>query len=91
MFTNTDSNNGNLVFLFNLLIRYLTESGDHYLRKSNESLQIVKCDLSQNLAEAVYVDSPHWNLAQDNISEIAIVINSTLITDNGRGILQFSR
>ncbi|XP_054261454.1 protein bark beetle-like isoform X2 [Macrosteles quadrilineatus] len=71
--------------------RYLTESGEHYLRHSNESLHVIGCDLSHNGAEAVLIDSPHWSLAQTNISEISLVFNNTLITDNGRGILQFSR
>lgn len=71
--------------------RYLNEYYEHYLRKSNESIQLIGCDLSHNKEEAIYVDSPYWNIHESNISEITILINNTLITDNGRGILQFSR
>ncbi|XP_063975508.1 protein bark beetle isoform X4 [Diachasmimorpha longicaudata] len=71
--------------------RYLDEFGNHFLRKSNESIQLVNCEISHNQEEAIYVLSPHWNIYTSNISEIAIHVNNTLITDNGRGILQYSR
>lgn len=75
----------------NICSRYLTESGEHYLRHSNESLEVVGSDISHNNGEALYVDSPHWSLHESNISEITFVINGSLVTDNGRGLLQFSR
>ncbi|CAG5108295.1 Similar to bark: Protein bark beetle (Drosophila melanogaster) [Cotesia congregata] len=71
--------------------RYLDELGDHYLRKANESIRLVNCEISHNQDEAIYVHSPLWNVLTSNISEITIHINNTLITDNGRGIVQFSR
>ncbi|KAF6211152.1 hypothetical protein GE061_014267 [Apolygus lucorum] len=71
--------------------RYFTELGDYYLRKSNESIHVVGCDISFNKGEAVYVDAPFWATNYSNISEITFVFNSSLITDNGRGIYQFSR
>ncbi|XP_066905697.1 protein bark beetle [Halyomorpha halys] len=71
--------------------RYITEVGEHYLRKSNESIQVIGCDISHNKGEAVLVDAPHWSVTPSNISEITIIFNSTLITDNGRGFFQFSR
>nr|XP_003703916.1 PREDICTED: uncharacterized protein LOC100876764 [Megachile rotundata] len=71
--------------------RYLDEIGDHFLRKANETIQLVGCELSHNQEEAIYVHSPHWNIFQTNLSEIAIHINDSLITDNGKGIYQFSR
>lgn len=71
--------------------RYLTESGEHYLRHSNETIQVVSSDISHNHGEAIFVDSPHWSLAETNISEITFAMNGSLMTDNGRGILQFSR
>lgn len=75
----------------NICSRYLTESGEHYLRHSNESLEVVGSDISHNNGEALFVDSPHWSLHESNISEITFVINGSLVTDNGRGVLQFSR
>ncbi|EFN78073.1 Lysyl oxidase-like protein 4 [Harpegnathos saltator] len=71
--------------------RYLNEIGDYFLRKANETIQLVDCEISHNREEAVYVYSPYWNIYQSNISEISIHINSSLITDNGKGIHQFSR
>uniref|UniRef100_A0A1V1FT29 Putative CTL17 isoform B n=1 Tax=Reticulitermes speratus TaxID=60591 RepID=A0A1V1FT29_9NEOP len=71
--------------------RYLNEIGDHFLRKSNESIQLFGCDISYNTEEAVFVHSPFWDVHYSNISEITVMINNSLITDNGRGIFQFSR
>ncbi|XP_015436907.1 PREDICTED: protein bark beetle [Dufourea novaeangliae] len=71
--------------------RYLDEIGDHFLRKANESVQLVGCEISHNQEEAIYVNSPYWNIYRTNLSEIAIHINDSLITDNGKGIYQFSR
>ncbi|KAL0266608.1 UNVERIFIED_CONTAM: hypothetical protein PYX00_009105 [Menopon gallinae] len=71
--------------------RYMDENGDHYLRQANESIRLVGCEISHNLQEAIYVHTPYWNVHQSNISEISFTINSSLITDNGRGIYQFSR
>ena len=80
-----------LLFLLLLCFRYLNEIGDHFLRKSNESIQLFGCDISYNAEEAVFVHSPFWDVHHSNISEITVMINNSLITDNGRGIFQFSR
>ncbi|KAF2901827.1 hypothetical protein ILUMI_04359, partial [Ignelater luminosus] len=71
--------------------RYLNELGDHFLRKGNESLKFIHCEISHNKYEAIYVHSPHWDLHRSNISEITFMINNSLITDNGKGIFHFSR
>uniref|UniRef100_A0A8D8T2J5 Protein bark beetle n=2 Tax=Cacopsylla melanoneura TaxID=428564 RepID=A0A8D8T2J5_9HEMI len=71
--------------------RYLTEIGEHYLRKSNESINIVNSDISFNMEEAMFIHSPVWNTETSNLSEISITINNTVISDNGKGIYQFSR
>jgi hypothetical protein len=71
--------------------RYLNELGDHFLRKANESLQFISCEISHNHNEAIFVHSPHWDLHRSNISEVVIMINNSLITDNGKGVYQFSR
>ncbi|XP_011303311.1 uncharacterized protein bark isoform X1 [Fopius arisanus] len=71
--------------------RYLDEFGNHFLRKANESIRLINTEISHNLEEAIHVLSPHWNIYTSNISEISIHVNNTLITDNGRGILQYSR
>ncbi|KAF7992731.1 hypothetical protein HCN44_005075 [Aphidius gifuensis] len=70
--------------------RNFDEIGNHFLRKSNESIRFINCDISNNENEAIKILSPYWNIYQSNISEISIHINRTLITDNGRGIYQFS-
>lgn len=71
--------------------RYLNEIGDHFLRKGNESIKIFQCEISHNLKEAIYINSPYWDIHESNISEITVMINNSLITDNGKGIYQFSR
>ncbi|CAB3370904.1 Hypothetical predicted protein [Cloeon dipterum] len=71
--------------------RYLNDIGDHYLRKANETIKMFHCEISHNQEEAVFVYSPYWDVHTSNISEIKFMINSSLITDNGKGITQFSR
>ncbi|KAG7306290.1 hypothetical protein JYU34_008890 [Plutella xylostella] len=71
--------------------RYLNEIGDHFLRKANESIKIFNCEIAHNLEEAVYVNTPFWDIHDSNITEITIMINNTLITDNGRGVYHFAR
>ncbi|XP_063914202.1 protein bark beetle isoform X2 [Zophobas morio] len=71
--------------------RYLDELGNHFLRKANESFQFINCEISHNQNEAIFVHSPHWDLHRSNISEIVIMINNSLITDNGKGFYHFSR
>ncbi|XP_060803589.1 protein bark beetle [Amyelois transitella] len=71
--------------------RYLNELGDHFLRKANESIKIFNCEIAHNKEEAVYINTPFWDIHESNITEITIMINSSLITDNGRGIYHFAR
>lgn len=71
--------------------RYLNEIGDHFLRKANESVKIFNCEIAHNKKEAVFIHTPLWDIHESNVSEISIMINNSLITDNGRGIYQFSR
>lgn len=71
--------------------RYLNEIGDHFLRKANETIKIINCEISHNIGEAIFIHTPFWDIHESNMSEITIMINNTLITDNGRGILQFTR
>ncbi|XP_012253572.2 protein bark beetle isoform X3 [Athalia rosae] len=71
--------------------RYLDEIGDHFLRKANETIKLINCEISHNREQAIYVVAPHWNVFESNVSEISFHVNNTLITDNGKGILQFSR
>lgn len=71
--------------------RYLNEVGDHFLRKANETIKIFNCDIAHNKEEAVYVNTPFWDIHDSNITEITIMINNSLITDNGKGIYHFAR
>ncbi|KAI8422542.1 hypothetical protein MSG28_006346 [Choristoneura fumiferana] len=71
--------------------RYLNEIGDHFLRKANETIKIFNCDIAHNKEEAVYVNTPFWDIHDSNITEITIMINNSLITDNGKGIYHFAR
>jgi len=72
-------------------VRFLTENGDHYLRKANQSVQLIDSDISHNHWEAIFVNSPFWDIHKSNLTEATFTINNTLITDNGFGIRQFSR
>nr|CAD7425800.1 unnamed protein product [Timema monikensis] len=71
--------------------RYLDELGNHYLRKANESIRLFGCDISHNSEEAIFIQSPFWDVHVSNVTEITFMINDSLITDNGEGIYQFSR
>ncbi|KAG5895778.1 hypothetical protein JTB14_001625 [Gonioctena quinquepunctata] len=71
--------------------RYLDELGNHFLRKANESLKFLSCEISHNLHEAVFVHSPYWDLHMSNISEVTFMFNKSIIADNGKGVYQFSR
>ncbi|KFB47778.1 AGAP009143-PA-like protein [Anopheles sinensis] len=71
--------------------RYLGESSELYLRKANESIKLVNCEISHNREEALFIHSPFWDVHVSNISEITIHINNSLIRDNGRGVRQFSK
>ncbi|XP_047509687.1 protein bark beetle isoform X2 [Pieris napi] len=71
--------------------RYLNEIGDHFLRKANETIKIINSDITRNLEEAVYINTPFWDIHESNITEITIMINKTTITDNGKGIYHFAR
>lgn len=71
--------------------RYLNELGDHFLRKANESIQILDCHISHNTEEAILVRSPYWDIYHSNLSEVTFMINRTNIVENGKGIRQFSR
>ncbi|XP_058814213.1 protein bark beetle isoform X1 [Topomyia yanbarensis] len=71
--------------------RYLGEKSELYLRKANESIKLVNCEISHNREEAFFVHSPFWDVHKSNISEITIHLNNSMIRDNGRGIRQFSR
>lgn len=89
--TNTKIKGNKRGLLASYYNRYLDEVGDHFLRKANETIRMINCEISHNQEEAIYIYSPYWNVIESNISEITIHVNNSLITDNGRGIVQFSR
>ena len=71
--------------------RYENEDGDIYLRKANESIEVLNSELSFNLGEAFHVYTPFREIYSSNLSEITFMINSTTITDNSRVIVQYSK
>ncbi|XP_035780255.1 protein bark beetle-like isoform X1 [Anopheles albimanus] len=71
--------------------RYLGEKSELYLRKANESIRLVNCEISHNREEAIFIHSPFWDVHVSNISEVTIHVNNSMIRDNGRGIRQFSK
>ncbi|XP_030745583.1 protein bark beetle isoform X2 [Sitophilus oryzae] len=71
--------------------RYLDELGNHFLRHANDSINFFNCEITYNEKEAIFVHSPNWDLHKSNLSEITIMVNRSLITDNGKGFYHFSR
>ncbi|XP_062547876.1 protein bark beetle isoform X1 [Armigeres subalbatus] len=71
--------------------RFLGEKSELYLRKANESIKLINCEISHNREEAMFINSPFWDVHESNISEITIHVNNSIIRDNGRGIRQFSK
>ncbi|XP_050298201.1 protein bark beetle isoform X2 [Anthonomus grandis grandis] len=71
--------------------RYLDELGNHFLRPANESMKFINCEITHNIREAVFVHSPNWDLHNSNLSEITLMVNKSIISDNGKGFYQFSR
>lgn len=71
--------------------RYLGNDGEHFLRKANESIKLVNCEISNNKHEAFFIHAPFWDAHESNISEVTIHLNGSLIMNNGRGIRQFSK
>ncbi|XP_068632960.1 protein bark beetle isoform X2 [Battus philenor] len=71
--------------------RYLNELGDHFLRKANETIKIFNCEIAHNKEEAIFVNTPYWDIHESNVTEATIMVNNTLITDNGKGIYHFAR
>jgi hypothetical protein len=71
--------------------RYENEDGDVYLRKSNESMEVLRSELSFNQGEAFHVYTPFREIYSSNISEITFMINETIISDNSKGLMQYSK
>jgi len=71
--------------------RYENEEGDLYLRKANESIEIMRSDLSFNRGEAFHAYTPFREIYSSNISEITFMINYTTISDNGKVFVQYSK
>jgi len=71
--------------------RYENEYGDLYLRKANETIEVIRSDISFNRGEAFHAYTPFREIYASNISEITVTINSTTITDNEKVIVQYSK
>merc|ERR1719259_632447 len=72
--------------------RYLSEEEDEfYLRSANETIQLQRCNISDNTAQAILALSP-YRVVHDNhdIGEYTVMLNNTNITGNGRGMEQHS-
>lgn len=71
--------------------RYLDELGDHFLRKANETIQFVNCEISHNEEEAIYVHSPYWNVFHSNLSEISFHLNNRFVTTIMKNINKYKQ
>lgn len=71
---------------------FLSPDGNrHYLRKANETIQLIGCEISQSREEAILVHTPYRDKGRHPLAEIKYMINFTTITDNQRAIVQSSR
>jgi hypothetical protein len=72
--------------------RFLSLDGNqHYLRKANESIRLIGCELSQNKEEAIFVHAPFRDVGRQPLAEIRYMINYTSFEENERAIVQSSR
>ena len=71
---------------------FLSGDGErHYLRKANESLQLIGCEISGSRGEAVLVHTPHREFGRHPLAEIKYVLNYTTLSENERAIVQTGR
>uniref|UniRef100_A0A1A9WLV8 SRCR domain-containing protein n=1 Tax=Glossina brevipalpis TaxID=37001 RepID=A0A1A9WLV8_9MUSC len=71
--------------------RYRGDDAEYYLRKANESMKIVNSEISGNRMEAILIKSPFWDIINNNLSEVTLHINNSIITQNGYGIRHVSK
>lgn len=64
---------------------------DRYLRVKNESIELLRCTIRNNLQESFLVQAPYREQEMKPLSNITYVINETSIIDNTGGIVQISR
>ena len=71
--------------------RYLTENDDFLLRTSNETIRVDRCEIINNVNQAVQTISP-FRVHHDNknMTEFTFMLNNTLISGNARGVEQLS-
>ena len=71
---------------------FLSADGErHYLRKANESLQLIGCEISGSRGEAVLVQTPHRDVGRHPLAEIKYMLNYTTLTENERAVVQTGR
>ena len=71
---------------------FLSPGGNrHYLRKANETIQLIGCEISQSKEEAILVHTPYRDVGRHPLAEIKYQINYTNVEDNGRAIVQSGR
>lgn len=71
--------------------RFLSPDGDHYLRKANETIQLIGCEISHHRQEAILVQTPFRDVGRYPLAEIKYIINFTSVLDNERAIVQTGR
>ena len=71
---------------------FLSPHGNHhYLRKANETIQLIGCEISQSREEAILVHTPYRDVGRHPLAEIKYMMNYTTVTDNQRAIVQNGR
>lgn len=69
------------------------KKGQYYLRALNETIQLYDCDISYNKNEGLLIHEiePFSFREQFNKSHIHVIVNNSIITDNGKIINHLSK
>jgi len=71
---------------------FLSPDGNHhYLRKANETIQLIGCEITQNKAEAIHIHTPFRDVGRHPLAEIKYMMNYTTIAENAKAVVQSSR
>lgn len=71
---------------------FLSPDGNyHYLRKANETIKLIGCEIMHSKEEAILVHTPFRDVGRHPLAEIKYMINYTTIAENQKAVVQSSR
>ncbi|CAM1311440.1 Uncharacterised protein g5687 [Pycnogonum litorale] len=71
--------------------RDISETGDLYLRNANESIEVIKTSIENNLGPALFVNTPFLDPLPSNLAEINFTLSGVTARNNKGIIVQYSR